>query len=102
MRGRLRCQAAEWRRWVRNPLILKWVEEGFDLAWKHRFPPPSFEAANHASVWEHADFVDQAIADLLAAQSILKVTRKPHMVCPLGVVVQGEKKHLSTHPGVPL
>ncbi|GFR51496.1 hypothetical protein Agub_g13861 [Astrephomene gubernaculifera] len=94
MRGRLRAKAQEWHAWVSNPLVLSWIVEGFPLSWEKGQPPPPHFAGNHASAEQHADFVDQAISDLLTAKSILEVPRKPRMVCPLGVVEQGTKKRL--------
>ncbi|KXZ57056.1 hypothetical protein GPECTOR_5000g1283 [Gonium pectorale] len=94
MRHRLRSRLDEWESWCTNPLVLSWVREGFRLRWASGVPPKSFLGKNHASAFEHADFVDQAVADLLAAKSIKAVARKPHMVCPLGVVVQGTKRRL--------
>ena len=94
MRDRLRDRLPAWREWVANPLVLSWVEDGFPLRWEKDDPPPAHFGRNHPSAEQHAAFVDQAIADLLAAKSICKVSRKPHMVCPLGVVERGPKLRL--------
>lgn len=94
MRGRLRSHLEEWEKWVDNPLVLSWVREGFPLAWENGTPPPPHHGRNHQSAFDHADFVDQAISDLLAAKSIEPLPSKPHTVCPLGVVQRGEKLRL--------
>ncbi|PNW69771.1 hypothetical protein CHLRE_21g752997v5 [Chlamydomonas reinhardtii] len=93
MRGRLRARAPVWKAWIVNSLVLSWVLQGFPLIWEHN-PPPPFSAGNHASAEKHAAFVDSSIADMLASNTIRKWVGTPHMVCPLGVVEQGEKLRL--------
>ena len=94
MRYRLRGRLPEWRRVTSNALVLDWVEDGFPLKWSAGAPPPPHMGANHQSAFDHADFTDTAVAKLVASNSAKPVSRKPHMVCPLGVVVQGEKRRL--------
>jgi hypothetical protein len=49
---------------------------------------------NHPSAHEHSAFVTQAVADLLATDTILAVTHRPKVVLPLGVAVQPSKRRL--------
>ena len=94
MFGRLRQRAAFWKTFVTCPLVLTWIVAGYNLDWNQRGPPEVHLSQNHGSCKEHASFVDDSIADLLAAGSIELRKDRPHVVSPLGVVVNGDKKRL--------
>ena len=66
---------------------------GFMLPWSAAGPPPNPIAfANHASAFEHADFVDSAVSSLLSTGTINRVLERPFLVSPLGVVPKAEDK----------
>lgn len=93
MRHRLKLCILFWASFVRSTMVLNWIANGYNLEFKNNSPPPPFEARNHQSAFDHTDFVDKTILELLAAQSIAIFTGpgRPHIICPLGVVEQKEK-----------
>ena len=91
MQHRLRSKAAFWGTFA-NSLVMSWINEGFPLRWKDGPPPPA-RFPNHKSAYNHADFVDSAIAELLASQAAAEVADPPLVISPLGVV-EGSKLRL--------
>ena len=93
MRHRLKSRLAIWATFVRSTMVLNWIANGFNLEFKNKYQPPSFEARNHQSAFDYSDFVDKNILDLLSAQSIsiYPGPRRPHIVCPFGVIEQKDK-----------
>jgi hypothetical protein len=49
-------------------------------------------ASNHASAFEHADFVNKAVASLATSAAVLQVSDPPFLVSSLGVVPKAEDK----------
>ena len=58
-----------WRTFVRNPVVMKWIEEGYRLLWTVS-PPPKREFDNAPSAMEHRHFVSGAVAEMLAADAV--------------------------------
>jgi ribonuclease HI len=87
MRGRLRAKYAFWASFCRNKLVLAWILTGFVLLWRAGPPAPSWQA-NHGSARQHAQFVGEAIRELVQSGTAIAVTERPHCVLPLGVVVR--------------
>ena len=81
-----KCQEF-WRTFVRSPVVMKWIEEGYRLLWTESSPPRR-EFANAPSALEHSDFVSGAVEEMLAAEAVtlLPPGEKPTVVSPLGVV----------------
>jgi hypothetical protein len=81
-----KCQEF-WRTFVRGPVVMSWIEEGYRLLWTVS-PPPRREFANAPSALEHSDFVSGAVEEMLAADAVtlLPPGEKPMVVSPLGVV----------------
>ena len=76
-----------WRTFVRSPVVMSWIEEGYRLLWTVS-PPPRREFANAPSALEHSDFVSGAVEEMLAAEAVMLLPPgvKPTVVSPLGVV----------------
>ncbi len=76
-----------WRTFVRSPVALTWIEEGYRLLWTVS-PPPRREVANAPSAFEHSEFISGAVEEMLAADivTLLPPGEKPTVVSPLGVV----------------
>jgi hypothetical protein len=76
-----------WRTFVRSPVVMNWIEEGYRLLWTVS-PPPRREFANAPSALERREFVSGAVAEMLAADDVplLHPGEKPWVVSPMGVV----------------
>ena len=74
-----------WRTFVRSPVVMDWIENGYRLLWTEVAPPVK-ELANAPSADEHRDFVSSAVAEMLAANAVtlLPPGEKPRVVSPLG------------------
>jgi hypothetical protein len=94
MRHRLRKNLDFFKTFVQSTIVLSWISEGFPLRWTSGFPPPPKRFTNHKSAYEYSEFVTASIKNLVAAGSAMKVNFTPHVVLPLGVVLQKGKKRL--------
>ncbi len=76
-----------WRTFVRNPVVMSWIEEGYRLPWIVS-PPPRREFANAPSASEHSESASGAVEEMLGADAVtlLPPGEKPLVVSPLGVV----------------
>jgi hypothetical protein len=85
-RGRLRKGLMFWLA-LNCALVSRWVEYGFPLQFVGRTPDP-YSQPNHASALRNADFVDSAVAELLATSAACAWPgpELPICVSPLGVV----------------
>lgn len=92
---RLRSRAAFWRTFTVSTLVLSWVLAGVQLQWGDRGPPADpIEHENHGSCVLHADFLDEAVAKLLAKGAIAAAKVAPVVVSPLSVIVRRGKKRM--------
>ena len=74
-------------------LILDVIKEGYKLPFISSPPPKHY--SNNATALREADFVDQAMAELLAANHVEELSSPPVILNPLTVSVQtSEKKRL--------
>jgi hypothetical protein len=74
-----------------SAFVLGIITVGFMLPWAAGGPPPApWAAANHASAFEHADFVDTAVASLVSSGAVLLVSKIPFLVGPLRVVPKAD------------
>ncbi len=92
--GRLREHASFWRTFVRSSVVMQWIDEGYSVCWGPSGPPPSIRLPNHSSVLAHSDFVDTAVAALLAACAARERRTPAHCSLPLMVDSSKEKKRL--------
>ncbi len=79
-----KCQEF-WRTFVRSPVVMTWIEEGFRLLWTVS-PPPRREFANAPSAMGHHEFVSGAGEEMLAADAVtmLPPGERPQVVSPSG------------------
>jgi ribonuclease HI len=100
MRHRLYDCRKAWRKMITCTLVLGWVCKGFPFQFLEDNPPPMGMAPNHRSVAEHAVYVSNQVDELLAAGTVVPWAPeygdgpRPHLVCPLKVVVQNGKERL--------
>lgn len=84
--GGLNRHLAWWEANCSSSVVLEWVKSGFPLWWKDPgVVPPPFERPNHQGALDHADFLDECIADLVRAGAAEQVHVKPRVVNPLNV-----------------
>ena len=62
--GSVTTNANFWRAFVRNPVAMTWIEEGYILLWIV-VAPESKEMKNAPSTTEHSAFVSGAVAEML-------------------------------------
>jgi hypothetical protein len=86
-RGNITEYTEFWRTFVRSPLGMNWILEGYRLL-RTVSPPPRRELANVPSALEHREFVSSAVAEMLAAcaATLLPPREMPWVISPLGVV----------------
>ena len=86
MRGRLRQHLPFWKSFCQSTLVLAWISSGFPLKWNENGPPTSKAFRNHPTAFENAAFVTKSITELVDSYCLLKVSERPFLVLPLGVV----------------
>lgn len=69
-----------------NNFILRVIGNGYAIAFL-TFPPNAFFDNNHSALM-HADFVLEAIQELILSSSVVQICSPPHVVNPLSVFVQ--------------
>jgi hypothetical protein len=93
VRGRLRARRAYWATFVRSTMVMSWIAVGYRIPWMDG-PPPAVELRNHASAHAAADFVDVAVAALVATGAAEPVSYRPTVVSPLSVIPRRGKNRL--------
>ena len=58
-----------WRPFVRSPVVMNWIEEGYRLL-RTVSPPPMRKLANAPSALDHREFVSCAVVEMLAADVV--------------------------------
>ena len=87
---------AHFRFWVHvlsaNDFILRVIDKGYAIPFV-TFPQIAFFDNNHSAL-RHADFVLEAIHELILSGSVVQVSSPPHVVNPLSVSIQscGKKR----------
>lgn len=93
LRHRLRSRLPFWRSVCSSSFVIGIITVGFMLPWAAGGSPPApWASANHASAFEHAEFVDTAVASLVTTGAVMRVSKAPFLVSPLGVVPKAENK----------
>ena len=72
--------------------ILNVIRNGYEIPFVS--VPPKSSVKNNRSALDHADFVSEAIIELLKTNSIVEVSEQPHTVNPLTVAVNPKKLRL--------
>lgn len=86
MHNRLKKGLPFWRMIGCSAVVLAWITARYALRWGDQGPPEPWVGKNHRSAFEHADFVDGTITDMLAGCVIREATSI--VSCPLGVVAK--------------
>ena len=90
--GRLRDRVDRWEEMGASEFILQTLRHGYKLPLIDNPERKCFK--NNKSALRNQDFVDQAIEELLSSGRIIEVDTPPHVVNPLSVSENGEKKRL--------
>ena len=93
IKERLKSALPYWRDTIKAPpSVLSIVQDGIKLNFIRE--PPKLFSKNNKSAYANADFVTAAVEELLSYDLILEVSDKPHVVSPLSVALNGDKKRL--------
>ena len=96
VKGNLRRNLDFWKRIGTSKFILNVIERGYILPFIC-FPEPAKFKNNRSSI-NHAEFVEEAIGELVESGRVIKTTVPPLVVNPLPVSVQANgKKRLILH-----
>ena len=103
VKGRLFKSMEFWQSIGTLDFILDVIKEGYKIPFISTPPPKHY--SNNASAVREADFVDQAIAELLAENRVEELSSRPAILNPLTVSVQtsGKKRlildlrHINLH-----
>ena len=90
VRGRLAKCISEWERINAPGFILEVFREGYKIPFVS-LPPPK-HSVNNLSAIKEADFVCEAILDLLKMNCIEELYEVPNIVSPLSVSIQSSGK----------
>ena len=64
---------------------MSWIDSGHRITWLGG-PPDPYQRPNHSGAFDHATFVDGAIADLVRKGAAEPVDFLPTVVSPLNVI----------------
>ena len=93
IRGRLKSAVRYWSEVIKAPAsVLNIISSGVKLDFVT--PPPRMCSPNNNSAKKYSEFVDEAVKELLEYDLIKEVTEIPHVVSPLSVALNGDKKRL--------
>ena len=72
-----------WRTFVRNSVVMLWIESGYRLLWATEASQRR-EMENSSSASEHNEFVSKVVAEMVAEKAItmLPLGEKPWVVSP--------------------
>ena len=90
VKGRLLKSMEFWQSIGTLDFILDVIKEGYKIPFISTPPPKHY--SNNASAVREADFVDQAIAELLADNHVEELSSRPAILNPLTVSVQTSGK----------
>jgi hypothetical protein len=91
LRNRLRDQKAFRSTFCTSVFMLSVISVGYMLPWSNG-PPGSHVQKNHPSAFQHPGFVSEAVSILGVTGAAMKVSQRPWIVSPLGVVPKGVDK----------
>jgi hypothetical protein len=87
---RLRAHVSFWKRIGASQFIVDTISRGYIIPFLTTPPRACFK--NNNSAFEHSEFVDSAITDLISAGSIVECALPPTVVNPLSVAIQSSGK----------
>ena len=92
IKGNLKRNISFWRTIGTSRFILDVIEQGYKLPFRNL--PETVHFRNNKSADKHADFVSNAISELLNSGRVIQVQRTPIVISPLSVAVQpcGKKR----------
>ena len=90
VKGRLKQHFEFWQKIGSPHFILTVIREGYRLPFMQS--PPCKDLSNNRSAFMHADFVLEAISELIMSGRVLEVSLLPHVINPLSVSVQTSGK----------
>jgi hypothetical protein len=95
LRNRLRNQKQFWSTFYTSLMVLSVISVGYMLPWLDGPPPGPHFQKNHPSSFEHPEFVTEAVSALVVTGAAMRVSKRPWIVSPLGVVPKRiDKLHL--------
>ncbi|VDI82350.1 Hypothetical predicted protein [Mytilus galloprovincialis] len=90
VKGRLKEHLNYWQEIDTNTFVLDIIKNGYSIPFITT--PPVMFNENNKSAYNNAEFVSEAISDLLKNNCIVQVKSRPHVVNPLTVSVQSSGK----------
>ncbi|VDI40303.1 Hypothetical predicted protein [Mytilus galloprovincialis] len=90
VKGRLKEHFNYWQDIDTNTFVLDIIKNGYSIPFITS--PPVMFNENNKSAYNNAEFVSEAITDLLRNNCIVQVKSRPHVVNPLTVSVQSSGK----------
>ncbi|VDI19346.1 Hypothetical predicted protein [Mytilus galloprovincialis] len=90
VKGRLKEHLNYWQEIDTNTFVLDIIKNGYSIPFITT--PPVMFNENNKSAYNNAEFVSEAITDLLRNNCIVQVKSRPHVVNPLTVSVQSSGK----------
>jgi len=88
--ARVRRSLQFWKDIGASPVVLKWIEEGYDVPLRER--PPTWCEPNGKGVMEHEAFLREHIPELLHKGVISEVSERPWGVSAINVVPKSNGK----------
>jgi hypothetical protein len=92
LRNRLRNQKQFWSTFCTSLMVLSVISVGYMLPWVDGPPVGPHFQKNHPSAFDHPEFVTEAVSSLVITGAAMRVSFRPWIVSPLGVVPKGIDK----------
>ena len=81
---RLRKRVEFWKEIGASEVVIRWIEEGYDIPCRER--PARWMQKNRKGAFEHAEFLDGYLPQLVAQGAVQELAERPWGVSPLNVV----------------
>jgi hypothetical protein len=92
LRSRLCNQKHFWSTFCTSLMVLSVISVGYMLPWIDGPPVGPHSQKNHPSAFEHSEFVTKAVSSLVITGAAMRVSKRPFIISPLGVVPKGIDK----------
>jgi hypothetical protein len=73
-------------------MVLSVISVGYMLPWVDGPPVGPHSQKNHPSAFEHSESVTEAVSSLVITGAAMRVSKRPFIISPLGVVSKGIDK----------